>query len=51
MAALMGHLTAHAPGSARVTIMAQGGAHAVPWYEQFGFRATGPASIGMQRRL
>jgi ribosomal protein S18 acetylase RimI-like enzyme len=49
MAALMDHLTTHAPESAHVTLMADGEAHRL--YEQFGFRATAPASIGMARKL
>jgi ribosomal protein S18 acetylase RimI-like enzyme len=49
MGALMAHLRAHAPGSAHVMLLADGPAHRL--YEEFGFRATAPASIGMELRL
>jgi ribosomal protein S18 acetylase RimI-like enzyme len=49
MGALMDHLRAHAPASAHVMLLADGPAHRL--YEQFGFRATAPESIGMELRL
>ena len=49
MEALMAHLEAHAPPSAHVMLLADGPAHKL--YEKFGFRATAPASIGMERRI
>jgi ribosomal protein S18 acetylase RimI-like enzyme len=49
MAALMDHLTTHAPESAHVMLLADGEAHRL--YAQFGFRPTAPASIGMERKL
>ena len=49
MGALMDHLRAHAPESAHVMLLADGPAHRL--YEQFGFRATAPESIGMELRL
>ena len=49
MGALMDHLRAHAPASAHVMLLADGPAHRL--YEKFGFRATAPASIGMELRL
>jgi len=49
MGALMNHLRAHAPASAHVMLLADGPAHRL--YEQFGFRATAPESIGMELRL
>jgi GNAT superfamily N-acetyltransferase len=49
MGALMDHLRANAPASAHVMLLADGPAHLL--YEQFGFRATAPESIGMELRL
>ncbi|HEY3820842.1 MAG TPA: GNAT family N-acetyltransferase [Polyangiaceae bacterium] len=49
MGALMEHLRANAPASAHVMLLADGPAHLL--YEQFGFRATAPESIGMELRL
>ncbi len=49
MGALMDHLRANAPASAHVMLLADGPAHRL--YEQFGFRATAPESIGMELRL
>jgi ribosomal protein S18 acetylase RimI-like enzyme len=49
MAALMAYLEANAPPSAHVMLLADGPAHKL--YEQYGFRATAPASIGMERRI
>ncbi|HEY8039117.1 MAG TPA: GNAT family N-acetyltransferase [Polyangiaceae bacterium] len=49
MAALVDHLRAHAPATAHVSLLADGEAHRL--YEQFGFRATAPASIGMALKL
>jgi len=49
MGALMEHLRANAPASAHVMLLADGPAHRL--YEQFGFRATAPESIGMELRL
>lgn len=49
MGALMDHLRAHAPASAHVMLLADGPAHRL--YEQFGFRATAPESIGMELKL
>jgi len=49
MAALVEHLRRHAPAGAHVMLLADGPAHRL--YEQFGFRATAPASIGMELKL
>jgi ribosomal protein S18 acetylase RimI-like enzyme len=49
MEALVEHLRRHAPAGAHVMLLADGPAHQL--YEQFGFRATAPASIGMELRL
>lgn len=49
MAALVDHLRARAPSSAYVSLLADGEAPRL--YEQFGFRATAPGSIGMALRL
>jgi GNAT superfamily N-acetyltransferase len=49
MAALTAHLETHAPPSAHVMLLADGEAHRL--YAQFGFQATAPASIGMERKI
>jgi ribosomal protein S18 acetylase RimI-like enzyme len=49
MQALVEHLRANAPPSAYVSLIADGPAKHL--YEQFGFKDTAPASIGMALRL
>lgn len=45
MEALMSYVHAHAPKSAYVSLIADGGATVL--YERFGFSLTAPASVGM----
>lgn len=49
MEALVNYLREHAPSSAYVCLIADGGAPAL--YRRFGFEPTAPASIGMALRL
>ena len=49
MGALIAHLQQNAPSSAYVSLLADGKAQHL--YEQFGFRLSAPASVGMYLRL
>jgi GNAT superfamily N-acetyltransferase len=49
VAALMAYVHAHAPKSAYVTLLADGPARKL--YEEFGFVATAPSSIGMGLKI
>lgn len=49
MGALVAHLRQNAPASAFVSLLADGKAQEL--YRQFGFRPSGPSSVGMSLRL